>query len=93
MVNEVNLNRWKGWFYWAITILFLLPWGGLILSICKHWAAASPDTRYVVLLLALVFPSPWLVMSSDRRQAKLLVMGCCSYLALMFCVSLAARLL
>jgi hypothetical protein len=88
MLNvETNLNRWKGMLYWAVTVLFLLPWAGLILTVCKHWTGASPDTRYVAVLLAVVYPSPWILMSSDRCQTKLLVMGCCSYLALMFSVS------
>jgi hypothetical protein len=82
-----RLQRRSVALYWTVTVLFLLNWGRLIVASYHHWHSVSNDERFALACLLIVFPTPWLVMALER-QIRLMALGCCSYIALGFSVSL-----
>jgi hypothetical protein len=82
-----SLDRRGVVLYWTVTVLFLLNWGRLIVASYYHWHSIPPDAHFALTCLLIVFPAPWLVMAFEK-QIRLLALGCCSYIALGFSVSL-----
>jgi hypothetical protein len=42
------------------TLIFLLGWTGLLISVNRHWQALPVETRFPVMLFILLYPLPWL---------------------------------
>jgi hypothetical protein len=53
--------------------LFVVVWAQIVVSLCRHWPVHG------TLWLAIVFPTPWILMLQHRKNTGALMVGIFAY--------------
>ena len=65
----------------VVTLLFLVGWALLLISVNRHWQALPVETRFSLIALIVLYPMPW-VNYVFQEKLEPHVMALQTYLAL-----------